>query len=366
MKNKKLRGFTLVELIVVMAIFGIIMFAALQLMLPVGNQFRSTAEYEGARASIDNIKRYLDGSLRYADRVVICVGDDYMDANGDIDETIIKNQVGIFAERFTTSVHSGINDSNSNPTDIDINVIAVSNTNNGTPNVVGTDGTTNIDIYGNTGGTGSVMTGGIISKYVFKPNTDWSSSISGSGTSAMVTVTPSYEQYAVNEGLYSDYGFNIYLGSYEYVKDTTGDTQLLTPMDYNTTLSSSNVSFTIDVFKKWQGNYKTLQQSTTLSLGLVNIIDSPNDWITVKKYKTNGGVNIALTANDIGHNDENPLVTGDVYGVHDPDKVEEIYTVEDLGTRFNVKQNDISGNPTQINDNFFIIYTTPKRASDIV
>lgn len=361
-KIKKLKGFTLIELIIVMAIFGIIMFASLQLMLPVGNQFTSTAEYEGARASIDNIKRYLDGSLRYADRMVICAGEDYMDANGDIDMNKLNNQVAIFAERFTKD---GIEDSKSNPDDVPINVIAVSNTNNGTANVVGTDGSTNIDVYGNTGS--SVMTGGIISKYVYTPNTDWSSSISGSGTSAMVTVSPSYEPYAVNKSLYSDYGFNIYLGSYEYVKDASGNTQLLTPMDYNTTLSTSNVSFTIDVFKKWKGNYKTLQQSTTLSFGLVNILDSPNDWITVKKYKTNSaGAKVALSSNDVGHNDENPLVVGDVYGVHDPDKIAEIYTISDLGARFNYKQNEFTGNATKVNDNFFIIYTTPKRASDIV
>jgi prepilin-type N-terminal cleavage/methylation domain-containing protein len=52
--KKKIKGFTLIELIIVMAIFGAIMAAAVGLMSPVSKVFRNTAQYEQTRAAIDN------------------------------------------------------------------------------------------------------------------------------------------------------------------------------------------------------------------------------------------------------------------------------------------------------------------------
>ena len=46
MKQKQLKGFTLVELVVVMAIFSMIMFGAMQLMDPVSKIFQRTSNYE--------------------------------------------------------------------------------------------------------------------------------------------------------------------------------------------------------------------------------------------------------------------------------------------------------------------------------
>ena len=43
MKQKQLKGFTLVELVVVMAIFSMIMFGAMQLMDPVSKIFQRTS-----------------------------------------------------------------------------------------------------------------------------------------------------------------------------------------------------------------------------------------------------------------------------------------------------------------------------------
>ena len=70
-KTKKLKGFTLIELIVVLAIFSMVMFGALALILPVSNQFRSTVRFENVRANLDNIRLYIEGSLRYADRAYL-------------------------------------------------------------------------------------------------------------------------------------------------------------------------------------------------------------------------------------------------------------------------------------------------------
>lgn len=70
---KKLKGFTLVELIVVLAIFSMIMAAVLSILQPVSDAYASTANYEHARASSDNVRTYVEDSLRYADRMKILI-----------------------------------------------------------------------------------------------------------------------------------------------------------------------------------------------------------------------------------------------------------------------------------------------------
>ncbi|MDE6539341.1 MAG: prepilin-type N-terminal cleavage/methylation domain-containing protein [Ruminococcus sp.] len=76
MKNKKnLRGFTLVELIVVMAVFGIIMLGAMQFLDPVSRMMKGSSLQEANSATVDNIKRYFEGTLRYASSVYVYNGD---------------------------------------------------------------------------------------------------------------------------------------------------------------------------------------------------------------------------------------------------------------------------------------------------
>lgn len=73
--KKKLKGFTLVELIVVMAVFGLIMLGALRLLDPVNRMMRNASVQEANTASVDNIKRYFEGTLRYANAVYVHNGD---------------------------------------------------------------------------------------------------------------------------------------------------------------------------------------------------------------------------------------------------------------------------------------------------
>jgi len=67
--KKKLKGFTLIELIMVMALFAIIMYSVLQLMDPVTKYFVRSSNFEGSTACYDNLKRAVEGNLKYADRV---------------------------------------------------------------------------------------------------------------------------------------------------------------------------------------------------------------------------------------------------------------------------------------------------------
>lgn len=72
MKLKKtVKGFTLVELLIVSAIFGILMIGAMALMKPVSLFYRQTVEYEAARSSMDMISDYIEGALKLSTHISI-------------------------------------------------------------------------------------------------------------------------------------------------------------------------------------------------------------------------------------------------------------------------------------------------------
>ena len=73
-KKTKLKGFTLVELIVVMEIFGILMAAVMQVITPLNKISKRASIQEANAAAVDNVKSYLESSLRYAECVEVCVG----------------------------------------------------------------------------------------------------------------------------------------------------------------------------------------------------------------------------------------------------------------------------------------------------
>ena len=75
MKKSVLKGFTLVELLVVMAIFSVLMAAALALTTPVSRMYKNTALAEKTYSYSHNIQEYLQGALEYADSLYILTGD---------------------------------------------------------------------------------------------------------------------------------------------------------------------------------------------------------------------------------------------------------------------------------------------------
>lgn len=66
MKKKFLKGFTLVELIVVMAIMVILMAALMHMMKPIRSTFVDSTYYESERNTQSGISRYISESIRYA------------------------------------------------------------------------------------------------------------------------------------------------------------------------------------------------------------------------------------------------------------------------------------------------------------
>lgn len=69
MKKHVQKGFTLIELIIVMALFSLVMYGVLQFLDPVTKFFVRSSNFETTTACIDNMKRAIEGNLKYADRV---------------------------------------------------------------------------------------------------------------------------------------------------------------------------------------------------------------------------------------------------------------------------------------------------------
>lgn len=69
--KKKIKAFTLVELIVVMAIMGILMAALMNFYKPIRETYVDSTMIENMRSTQDGILEYLTENVRYADRMLI-------------------------------------------------------------------------------------------------------------------------------------------------------------------------------------------------------------------------------------------------------------------------------------------------------
>ncbi|MDE5557665.1 MAG: prepilin-type N-terminal cleavage/methylation domain-containing protein [Ruminococcus sp.] len=135
MENKKnLKGFTLVELIVVMAVFGIIMLGAMQFLDPVSRMMKGSSLQEANSATVDNIKRYFEGTLRYASSVYVYNGDlkEYSGSNpvlitGANEEERQKKAVTNFVDSYFRDKA----DSNNDPIKGEVHVMKIDNDNGG-------------------------------------------------------------------------------------------------------------------------------------------------------------------------------------------------------------------------------------------
>lgn len=83
MKKLVRKGFTLVELVIVMALFSLVMYGVLQFLDPVSKFFVRSSNFETTTACVDNIRRAIEGNLKYADRVesFALFGDDTIEDN---------------------------------------------------------------------------------------------------------------------------------------------------------------------------------------------------------------------------------------------------------------------------------------------
>lgn len=118
-KLKSLKGFTLVELIVVMAILVSLLTAILQLMEPVQEAYRDSTIYEQQRTVENGIISYIAESTRYAKAISIIDEGVGIDTNNDGLADIYPNNLNAAANYFINKNNLGV----SNYKDIEVIVI---------------------------------------------------------------------------------------------------------------------------------------------------------------------------------------------------------------------------------------------------
>lgn len=97
---KKIKGFTLIELIIVMAVMSILLIGIMQMMKPIRGTFVDSTYYEAQRNTQNGVITYLSENLRYATNVGIytsgTVGsaiDDFK--NNVVDNTYAENEIHV-------------------------------------------------------------------------------------------------------------------------------------------------------------------------------------------------------------------------------------------------------------------------------
>ncbi len=230
--NKTVKGFTLIELIIVMATFSVIMFGAFQLMDPIGRIFNNAYHQESMSASVDNIKRYVEGNLRYAEYVQIT---DTQPTDETLKKFIDNYYNGRYYYQKDASDNLGFSLANG-----DLYVMKIDNANGG-----------KISQWKYTYQAGDLKAD---PKHLPHPDdladptleeenyryyfwgpgevpaiveSKWIPTSKDDIPTTVTAVTGGYQEWAINKAMYDDYHFNISLGMYELV-----DNQLVWNADY--------------------------------------------------------------------------------------------------------------------------------------
>ena len=107
MKKNVKKGFTLAELIVVMAIFSIVMVAVMSLIDPVSKIYKNAAVSEKTYANANSIQTYLQTNLEYAEAVLVATSDNIGDGAGGVTSDEIQAIVEDFGKRHYDFVVTG-------------------------------------------------------------------------------------------------------------------------------------------------------------------------------------------------------------------------------------------------------------------
>lgn len=84
MKKKTLKGFTLVELLVVVAIFGMLMAAALTFLMPVKRLFNMSDRNNDVQMISEDLRLFIEDNIQYADRMAVYTNMDIPDAGAAV------------------------------------------------------------------------------------------------------------------------------------------------------------------------------------------------------------------------------------------------------------------------------------------
>ena len=204
--KKKVKGFTLIELIVVMAIFGIILAAAMQLLRPMNKLVTQSSLTESGGANTGNIRTLLENEFASVEHL------DCYNTTGSMDDRVLK-----FAKHYYEGVlRAGSTSSAPNYGSGEIHVMIIDN-----------------DLVDDTDGDGNPDTiNTSIEEYVYNANF----------TMGAVTVTQAdHIENAINMAAYNSFRYEIKLGTYE------GDEWDDVPSDTDLRASSSPESMAFSI-----------------------------------------------------------------------------------------------------------------------
>ncbi len=191
--SKKLKGFTLLELIIVIALFTIIMAAVMTLIDPVSKVMSKASIQEKNSSSVNVIKDYLEGSMKYSAFLTAYTGE----FNGTVfnSKTIVDEEDAV--EDFVDTYFDSRIDSNKNLAKGKVRVIEIDNTDGGKIYE---------SVYNFTAGDSYEDSSGDIVQ-INKPKVKLEEDASGN---------PIHRTQAVNNNYYTDYSFYFDFG----LKDT--------------------------------------------------------------------------------------------------------------------------------------------------
>ncbi len=189
-KNRSLKGFTLLELIIVMAIFGLLLTGVMTLIDPVSKTMRNTAVRENNAASVNNVKEYLENSLRYSEYIAVYNGGYSVENTAIAGGRLAMSRADRkkVVEEFVTDYYKNRVDSNGDPITGVVRVLEIDNS---------------------TGGIISEMTYDFISPQTYKDSAGNEMSMALSGD--MVKEKEALHQ-AINDTYYQHYSYFIKAG----------------------------------------------------------------------------------------------------------------------------------------------------------
>ena len=335
MKRYQRKGFTLLELIIVIALFSIIMVSVVKLLDPVSKFFVRSSNFETTNACIDNMRRSIEGNLQYADRVWLCEKktpyeytpvpgvtgvkkSDYA-ATDDLKDKVTQFYTTYFLNRkFLDCIGS-------------IYVLVFDNTQ------IATDtGLKNYQILNDI--NANMLNSGKMVRYEFKfdnyksddPADCLTLTPYSSTNTEGYTVTPWY----VNQSLYGNFEYKYTLGSLDAEYDDTGHV-IFNPMD-------CTISITMNEIKKSPDGLVRDEEgkTNTASFSMKNVLDA------AKKYQT--------------PLDDYIIEEGPGYG--DPTKILDWFVRNSTPQK---RFDRITWTTTDSFDGFYFIYTMPETTYDV-
>lgn len=233
MKTTKVKGFTLIELIVVMAIFGVIMAGAMSLMTPATKVMIQSETYENGNAAVTSISNYLEKSL----------------ASAEVLE--VYNHIPASPEQmaydFVADHYQGLLKDNS----------TVDSRNHA-------DGRVHIMIIDNSGVDALGAGNTVIEEYTYE--------IGNFETISPISLVSS-ETSAINKAYYDSYDLQIKAGAFD--SEDTGWLDPLTDFTFRQSMAADNMSFTVRAVTHPLANGQTyaFMKNTTFNVTVNSAFD---------------------------------------------------------------------------------------------